>query len=155
LAATTPSELRHLVLAAQRHGNRILAGHLRKASLTPSQSEVLDVLADHAPLTLVELGRLLVCETGSPSRLVDTLAQRGLVIRESGQEDKRVVRLRLTPAGEQLLADGQASISAIDELITGRLSPDEMDQLAALLRKLLHGTPGGHAIEARFGPDRP
>jgi DNA-binding MarR family transcriptional regulator len=153
--ATTLAELRHLILAAQRHGSRMLAGHLREASLTPSQSEVLEVLADHAPLTLVELGRLLICETGSPSRLVDTLVQRGLITREPGHHDKRVVRLRLTPAGERVLADGQATTSAVEDFIADRLTPNEMTQLATLLRKLLHDTPGGHAIQTRYRRDRP
>ena len=69
-APANPSadEIRLLILAAQRHGSRMLAGHLRRQSMTAAQLEVLQVLAGHAPLTLAELGRLLVCESGSPSR---------------------------------------------------------------------------------------
>jgi DNA-binding MarR family transcriptional regulator len=149
------TEVRHLILAAQRHGSRMMADHLRAASLTPAQAEVLQVLSSHQPLTLVELGRLMISETGSPSRLVDTLVTRGLVTREPGLDDKRVVQLRLTPAGRQTLADGRAQTSAIDDLIARQLTPDEMTNLAKLLRKLLHNTPGGHAIEKRYGPDAP
>src|SRR5215813_1799230 len=83
-ATSSATEIRHLILAAQRHGSRIIAGYLRAASLTPAQAEVLQVLASHEPLTLVELGRLMISETGSPSRLVDTLVTRGLVAREPG-----------------------------------------------------------------------
>lgn len=150
-AISSAGEIRLLVLAAQRHGSRMLAGYLRDASLTPAQSEVLEVLASHEPLTLVELGRLLVCETGSPSRLVDTLVKRDLVTREPGRDDKRVVLLRLTPAGTKILTDGRANVSAVEEFITDRLSAGDMTQLAALLRKLLQGTPGGSAIRTRYG----
>lgn len=53
---------------------RLLAADLRPLGVTPSQAEVLRVLADHQPLTLIGLGELLICETGgSPSRLVDRL----------------------------------------------------------------------------------
>ena len=45
-------EIRLLVLAAQRHGSRMLAGYLREASVTPTQAEALQVLGGHAPLTL-------------------------------------------------------------------------------------------------------
>ena len=152
-ATSSATEIRHLILAAQRHGSRMMAGHLRAASLTPAQAEVLQVLASHEPLTLVELGRLMISETGSPSRLVDTLVTRGLVIREPGRDDKRVVRLRLTPAGQQTLADGRAQTAAIDDFIARRLAPGEMADLTRLLRKLLRDTPGGHAIEMRYGPD--
>src|SRR3954451_20095746 len=73
-------ELRYLVLAIQREGNRLLAAELRPLGITPSQAEVLRVLRDHGPLTLNALGGLLVCETGnSPSRLVDCLVAQGLV----------------------------------------------------------------------------
>ena len=66
-------ELRYLILAAQREGNRLFADVLRPLHLTPSQAEVLRVLQDHEPLSLIALGDLLVCETGSPSRLVQGL----------------------------------------------------------------------------------
>ncbi len=152
-ATSSATEIRHLILAAQRHGSRILAGHLRAASLTPAQAEVLQVLASHQPITLVELGRLMISETGSPSRLIDTLVTRGLVAREPGRDDRRVVRLRLTPAGQQTLADGRAQTAAIDDFIARRLTPDEMTDLIRMLRKLLRDTPGGRAIQKRYGPD--
>src|ERR1700729_2261954 len=99
-ATSSATEIRHLILAAQGHGSRLMAGHLRAASLNPAQAGVLQVLSAHGPLPLVELGRLMISETGSPSRLVDTLVTRGLVTKEPGSDDKRVVRLRLTPAGQ-------------------------------------------------------
>ncbi len=153
MSATSATEIRHLILAAQRHGSRMMTGHLRVAALTPAQAEVLNVLASHEPLTLIELGRLMISETGSPSRLVDTLVTRGMVTREPGRDDKRVVLLRLTPAGRQTLADGRAETAAVDDLIAARLTPDEMTEIARLLRKLLRDTPGGRAIEKRWGPD--
>jgi DNA-binding MarR family transcriptional regulator len=152
---TDVGEIRLLILAAQRQGSRMSAGQLRQASLTPAQAEVLQVLAGHAPLTLVELGRLLICETGSPSRLVDTLVKRGLITREPGEDDKRVVRLHLAPAGKQVLADAQATKSAVDDHITDRLTPDEMTQLAVILRKLLRGTGSEYAIRTRCGTPQP
>jgi DNA-binding MarR family transcriptional regulator len=142
-------ELRYLILAAQREGSRQFAAWLRSASLTPAQAEVLEVLRDRAPLTLAELGRLLVCETGSPSRLVDGLVRRELVTRVPGHDDRRVVTLALTPAGlEAIAAAGGTGI--VRDIITSRLAPHEVQQLAALLRQLLAGTVGGEAVAARF-----
>ena len=83
-------ELRYLVLAIQREGNRLLAAELRPLGITPSQAEVLRVLRDHGPMTLNALGGLLVCETGnSPSRLVDRLVAQGLVKRGIDKVDRR------------------------------------------------------------------
>ncbi|MCZ0975304.1 MarR family transcriptional regulator [Streptomyces albulus] len=76
-------EVRYLVLAAQREGNRMLAAALRPLGVTPAQGEVLRLLAERQPLTLSGLGALLVCESGgNPSRLVDRLVAAGLVRRE-------------------------------------------------------------------------
>jgi DNA-binding MarR family transcriptional regulator len=130
----------------------MLADGLRAAGLTPAQAEAIDVLADRAPLTLAELGRLLVCEAGSPSRLVDALVQRGLVAREPGRDDRRVVQLRLTPAGEDVHNAGRVGTATVEDLITSKLSIAEMEQLAELLRRLLHDTPGGHALNTRYPP---
>jgi DNA-binding MarR family transcriptional regulator len=154
-ATSDTGEIRLLILAAQRHGSRMLAGRLRQVSLTPAQAEVLQVLAEYAPLTLVELGRLLICETGSPSRLVDALVQRDLITRETGDDDKRVVRLHLTHAGKQMLGEARAMLSTVEGHITDRLTSDEMTELAALLRKLLRDTPSEHAIRTRCGQSLP
>lgn len=48
-------ELRFLILAAQREGSRFFAEALRPWHLTPPQAEVLRVLQDHEPLSLIAL----------------------------------------------------------------------------------------------------
>lgn len=115
-------EFRYLVLAIQREGNKLFAEHLRPLGLTPSQAEVLRVLSTHQPLTLSELGGLLICETtASPSRLVDRLVAAGLVVRQAG-EDRRSVRLSLTPAGGDLeikVRDAEAHLHAALTLLLG------------------------------------
>jgi len=97
----TAEELRYLILAIQRAGNRVLATSLRPLGLTPAQAEVLRVLLDYQPLTLTGLGELLICEHGNnPSRLVDRLVTAGLVQRDSRIDDRRRVVLTLTADGE-------------------------------------------------------
>jgi len=145
------SELRYLLLAAQREGARQMTGHLRPLNLTPSQAEILLVLAERAPLTLAEVGRLIVCESGSPSRIVDTLTKRGLVDREPGQVDRRVVYLRLSPQGEELLASLRAIDAQTDAMVTECLSPEEQAVMTRGLRRMLDGTPSGAALAGRFG----
>ncbi|GHO47983.1 hypothetical protein [Ktedonospora formicarum] len=68
-------ELRYLILAAQREGNRMFTEALRPLNLTSSQAEVLRVLQERQPLSLVALGSMLICEGGSPSRLVNGLVE--------------------------------------------------------------------------------
>lgn len=144
------SELRYLLLAAQREGSRRMTGLLRPLNLTPAQAEILLVLAERAPLTLAEVGRLIVCESGSPSRIVDTLTKRSLVDREPGQVDRRVVYLRLTPRGEELIPALREIDAQIDAMVTSTLNAEEQKVMAGGLRQMLDGTASGAALAARF-----
>jgi DNA-binding MarR family transcriptional regulator len=95
-------ELRYLILAAQRDGNRALAALLRPLGVTPAQAEAIGVLARaKAPLTVRELGDRLVCEPGSPSRLVSSLADAGLVSRRPHPGDARASTLELSSQGRR------------------------------------------------------
>ncbi|MFB7510750.1 MarR family winged helix-turn-helix transcriptional regulator [Streptomyces broussonetiae] len=147
---TLQDEVRYLILAGQREGSRRLAAALRSLSLTPAQAEVLDVLRSRGELTLAELGRLLVCEAGSPSRLVDSLVRADLVARMPSPQDKRAVLLSLTRDGEELTERLGVATTELTAFMTDRLSPEELHRLADLLRRLLHGTAGGDALASRF-----
>jgi DNA-binding MarR family transcriptional regulator len=71
-------ELRYLILGAQREGARVLTALLRDVGLTAAQTEVLAVIRDAGrPLTVREIGERLVCESGSPSRLVASVVAAG------------------------------------------------------------------------------
>lgn len=143
-------ELRYLILAIQREGNRTLAADLRSLGLTPSQAEVLRVLADHQPLTLTGLGELLICEHGTnPSRLVDRLVSAGLVRRETSLGDRRQVTLSLTAEGE----DGARQIIEIEEHLyrtLDALTVDQpVDQALVVLRALAGAFPVADALSRR------
>ncbi|MCS5717809.1 winged helix DNA-binding protein [Herbiconiux sp. CPCC 205763] len=105
-------QIRYLVLALQREGDRQLASALRPLGLTPSQAEAIRVVAEFGPLSLQHVGRLLICENGTnPSRLIDRLVDAGLVSREVAPDDRRRVTLSLTPAGRA----AETAVRAIEE----------------------------------------
>lgn len=143
-------ELRYLILAIQREGNRSLAEELRPLGVTPSQAEVIRVLSDHGPLSLSALGELLVCETGtSPSRLVDRLVNQQLAARDIDAADRRFVTLRVTDAGRKLnerILEVEAHLYAV---IDGLVAEQQVPELLAALRALADSSPTGRAVERR------
>jgi len=144
-------ELRFLILAAQREGARFFAERLRPWHLTPSQAEVLRVLQDHEPLSLIALGDLLVSETGSPSRLVQGLVEDGLVQRLPSPTDKRMVTLTLTEQGREK-ADKVAALQAqFDESIAPLLKDAPLSEIRAFLWRYVEGKPAGMALARRMG----
>ncbi len=146
---TPAEELRYLILGAQREGNRLYAEALRPFGLTPAQAEVVTVLAAAASLSLRELGRRLVCESGSPSRLVDTLVRAGLVQRNPDAVDRRRSDITLTPAGEAAAISVRSADFGLATLLGAALSPDEIDAAVTTLRRLVDGRPAGLAITLR------
>jgi len=142
--------LRYSILAAQREGNRLLGAFLRPLQVTPAQAEALTVIAEFQPLSLRRLGTLLVCETGSPSRLASALAAHGWIERQPDPEDSRRTQLRLTDAGRALVDNikrqEERFYAAVSQPLEGLGPGTAWNGLAA---RILHGTPSGRALVQR------
>ena len=143
--------IRYLVLAAQREGNRRLTRELRAIGLTPSQSEVVRILGDHAPLSLTGLGELLVCESGTqPSRLVDRLVAAGLVERVTAHNDRLHVTLTLTGTGRSV----EAAVRDVEQRLYAEIDAAaaglDMRPVIEALRLLSAGQLAGNAVQNRF-----
>lgn len=150
----TAEELRYLILAAQREGNRRLAAALSLIDLTPAQSEALRIVDDHGPLALNQLGDMLVCDSGtSPSRIVDRLVIAGLVQRHPGEHDRRQVRLTITAQGEAKAAQVRAIEDQLYEAIDGALRADDARILVRVLRAMTQGSPAGTALAKRLAAE--
>jgi MarR family transcriptional regulator, organic hydroperoxide resistance regulator len=148
----TVEELRYLVLGAQREGARTLTELLQPAGLTPAQAEVIAVLRDAGrPLTVRELGQRLVCEGGSPSRLVSSVVAAGLIERGERPNDRRAVALSLTSAGRRAADEVTAAERQLYAWLAAALSDREATALVRGLRKLVAGRPAGDAIAWRRG----
>ena len=100
-------------------------------------------------MALNELGKLLVCETGSPSRLVDNLVGRQIVARQENPLDRRRVTLELTPKGARLAGELRRVEDQLHGWIGERLGAETVATLVDHLRRITEGTPSGNAIARR------
>jgi DNA-binding MarR family transcriptional regulator len=143
-------ELRYLVLGAQREGGRALAELLRPAGLTAAQAEVIAVLRDAGrPLTVREIGERLVCEGGSPSRLVASVVAAGLVERRGHATDRRAVELSLTADGRRAARQVAEAERRLYDGLEAELTDREVAAVVRALRKLVDGRPAGDAVARR------
>lgn len=143
-------ELRYLILAIQREGNRLLAAELRPLGVTPSQAEVICVLRDHGPLTLSALGGLLICETGnSPSRLVDRLVALGLIQRDTDPDDRRYLALNLTTEGTALSSRITTAEEVLHDAIEQLVAGQPVDETISTLRAVADAFPASEALARR------
>lgn len=151
----TAEEVRYLILAAQREGNRQLLAFMSHIDLTPAQSEALGIIADHGPLALKDLGDMLVCDSGtSPSRIVDRLVTAALVERNVDERDRRHVRLTATSQGRERAAQVRSIEDRLYDAIDGALSTDDARGLIRVLRALAQDSPAGAALDKRLAAER-
>jgi DNA-binding MarR family transcriptional regulator len=89
------------------------------------------------PLRLSDLGRHVLLSQPALSRLVDRLAERGLVERQADPADGRGLRLALTAAGRDLQHGiGRRHARDVAGAMTANLTSAELAQLETLCRKL-------------------
>ena len=89
------------------------------------------------PVRLTELNRHVLLSQPALSRMVDRLAERGLVERQSDPADGRGVHLSLTCAGRALQRQvGRSRARSVARAMTAGLTPGELKELEAICVKL-------------------
>jgi DNA-binding MarR family transcriptional regulator len=101
--------------------------------LTPSQLSTLATIDRHGPLPLGELAEREQVAPPSITKVATKLEAAGLIAREPGEEDRRVVRVSLTADGERLLEESRARKNAWLAERLARLDADQRARLAAAL----------------------
>ncbi|GMA16343.1 MarR family transcriptional regulator [Deinococcus metallilatus] len=121
--------------AVEVGANRHLADH----GLTISQFGVLEALYHLGPLSQRQLADKILRSSGNLTMVIDNLERDGLVRRERDPQDRRVMKVFLTEAGEALVTRVLPDhVRGIRSVFSG-LTPEELGQLAALTRKLGKG----------------
>jgi DNA-binding MarR family transcriptional regulator len=103
---------------------------------------ILITLANDAekPIPMTELARIAGLSRSRLSHAIDSLEERGWVVRTTCGSDKRTLTAALTDAGRELLRSAApVHVAQIRELVLDPLSAEEREQLGAILSKLLPG----------------
>lgn len=107
--------------------------------MTGAQFTILRRVAEGAANTAADLCRLLQYDTGSMTRMLDRLEEKGVICRERSQEDRRVVFIKLTEQGTQLYPILKEVAHHAGTRVFAPLSPPELQQLRELLTRLVAG----------------
>jgi DNA-binding MarR family transcriptional regulator len=93
--------------------------------LAPQQLMALKALGQRGPMPMSELAGALECDTSNVTGIVDRLEERGLVVRGSAPNDRRVKLLSLTERGARLGAEIGARMSEPAPAIAALSSADQ------------------------------
>lgn len=107
------------------------------------------MLADREPLTIRELGLLLVCEGDHPSRLVTRMVSAGLLTSEPSADDVRARSLRLTVAARKRLPAIRQIEDNLHTVIEQRFPAAKLKACQAVLAGFVEGLPAGEAMARR------
>jgi DNA-binding MarR family transcriptional regulator len=124
-AAQVLRQFRQVFNAVKTHFQRVE----RSSGLGGAQMWALNVVQSHPDMSVTELSRELDIHQSTASNLVKSLVDRGLVASVREGADRRVVRLRVLPAGNKLLKTARGPFTGV--------LPAALKQLdAATLRRL-------------------
>jgi DNA-binding MarR family transcriptional regulator len=89
------------------------------------------------PVRLGELNKHVLLSQPALSRLVDRLADRGLIARETDPDDRRGLRLSLTVEGRDVQRHiGARHARGVARAMTAELTPADLRNLESICRKL-------------------
>jgi DNA-binding MarR family transcriptional regulator len=105
--------------------------------ITGTQASILFMVASGKCQLAADLARDYGIDASAVTRLIDRLEKRGLLSRVRSSEDRRVVRLGLTPEGYQLAARMPEIFTGVMEKILVGFTPEEVGFLKSMLRRIL------------------
>lgn len=111
----------------------------KKHNISQAQYNTLRILyfrGREGGLPVNEIRKLLINMVPDVTRLVDRMITSGLVERTSDASDRRIVRVTLTPRGEELLIQLDRPVLSLHRQQFSHLSTNEVNKLLALLKKI-------------------
>lgn len=143
-------KLRYLTKAVDLEGEKQFAQLLSSEDITPTQNEVLKILAQFGSLSITEVGNLLICGSDNPSRVVQRLLLKNLVVKEKNISDSRKTNLMLTDLGRSTLN----KTIEIEKIFNQQIAQNfentiEVDKLIEIFTKQISGSKTLQQISTR------
>jgi len=128
-------EVFQLIETTRRQLKRLQADTLRATGLTPPQYFILSLLWDEDGRPFKDLANLLNSSRATITEIVDSLENKGLVMRAPNPADRRSLLVKLTPQGQAMRIAAPSLPETFHDCCSG-LDPEETKQLGQLLKKL-------------------
>lgn len=125
--------------------NLVTQRAMNELGITSTQGSMLVLIGTGRCQLAAELARHYGCDASAVTRLIDRLEKRNLLSRVRSHEDRRAVRLELTPEGYEIAARMPELFSGVTDLALAGFTPEEVGFLKSMLRRILSNT--GEPVE--------
>ncbi|WP_019463596.1 MarR family transcriptional regulator [Dyella japonica] len=102
-----------------------------------TQFLILKRLAHMGPMSASELARAVELDGGAMTRQLDQLERKGLLRRQPHEQDRRALRIELTPAGDAIWRQITPCNDRVLDAAQKALNPTEREQLRDYLVRVL------------------
>lgn len=109
---------------------------VRQYGLTHAQFDIIATLGNTSGMSYKELGERTLITKGTLTGVIERLEQKGLVLRERNDEDKRSYFVRLTERGDAVFRDVFPKVVAHGKQLFEDFSDAEFDEVDGALKKL-------------------
>ncbi|WP_096201646.1 MarR family winged helix-turn-helix transcriptional regulator [Bacillus sp. FJAT-45350] len=109
---------------------------LAEFNLAPEQNLIMMLLWEKDGLTQNQLVEKLAKDKTNIARMASSLEKKGFIRRSNCQDDRRSVRLYLTPSGKELGEEIIPIAEEFNEVVCNGISKEELDELERILSKI-------------------
>ena len=106
--------------------------------ISVSQCHALEALGEHGTVTMNTLAEHLHLAVSTVTRIVDQLVEKELAERHTGEKDRRVCKVALTPSGAALLRTIQGELIAREQAVLARIPAGSRKHVIWALEALSH-----------------
>ena len=124
---------------------RFSGDFVRQYGLTHAQFDIIATLGNTCGMSYKELGQKTLITKGTLTGVVDRLEQKGLVVRERCDKDKRSYFVRLSCDGEQVFHDVFPKLTKQGQRLFDGYTEDDFMRLETTLASLKHAIANGHS----------
>lgn len=112
---------------------------IEKQKLAITEWRVLATLSDGDGLTIGQLADMVIAKQPTVTKIIDRMAESGLVERRIGQIDKRQTTIYTTDMGRELVKDLLRKAKVVESSALKSFSESEVEMLKVTLRRMIEG----------------
>lgn len=109
---------------------------LLRQGVSMGHLHLMSILDRHGEMAMSRLAEVLDVSLSNATGLIDRMEERGLVVRRRVPDDRRVVLVGLTPAGQQALTDLELLRNDLLAHVLARLDDRQLSRVAGALDDL-------------------
>ena len=106
-------------------------------SISPQVTYVLQICSLDEDMTINDIASDMKLNTSAVSTLVGRMEARGFIVRKHSTKDRRVVNVRLTQQGADLLDDLKGNIQTLADVISENISAEEKEVFFNVVSKIV------------------